>query len=169
MNQIKGKVINVTKRFLSWTAVILWMTLIFYLSHQPATESNKLSAGITEVIIQTIEKVAPNVEFDVRSLNHIIRKNVHFFAYLILGVLVLNALRTSRVRGSRSIALALGICVLYAISDEVHQLFIPGRSGEVRDVVIDTAGASVGVMVYMVVGGVVERRKRLAKNVEENC
>ena len=76
MNQIKGKVINVTKRFLSWTAVILWMTLIFYLSHQPATESNKLSAGITEVIIQTIEKVAPNVEFDVRSLNHIIRKNV---------------------------------------------------------------------------------------------
>ncbi len=158
-----------TKRFLSWTAVILWMALIFYLSHQPATKSNELSAGITEIIIQTIEKVAPNMEFDVRSLNHIIRKNTHFFAYLILGVLVMNALRVSRVRGYRSIALALGICILYAISDEIHQIFIPGRSGEVRDVVIDTAGTSVGIMVYMVVGGVVEKRKRLTKNVEENC
>jgi VanZ family protein len=146
-----------TKRSLSWTAVILWMALIFYLSHQPATESNKLSTEITEIIIQTIERVAPNMEFDVRGLNHIIRKNTHFFAYLILGVLVINALRVSRVRGYRSIALALGICILYAISDEIHQFFIPGRSGEVRDVVIDTAGASVGIMVYMVVGFVKRR------------
>ncbi len=150
-----------TKKSLSWIVVILWMALIFYLSHQPATESDELSTGITEVIIQTVEKVAPGMEIDIRSLNHTIRKNAHFFAYLVLGVLVINALRASGIKGYRSIALALGICILYAISDEVHQLFIPGRSGEVRDVLIDTAGASVGIMVYLVVGRVVERRKNV--------
>ncbi len=81
------------KRIFSWAAVILWMVLIFYLSHQPATESNELSTGITEVIIQTVEKVAPNVEFDIRSLNHIVRKNAHFFAYLVLKNLFEDTLR----------------------------------------------------------------------------
>ena len=87
------------RKFLSWTAVILWMALIFYSSHQPAADSNELSTGIIEVIIQTIEKVAPNMELDIRSLNHIVRKNAHFFAYLVLGVLVINALRVSGVKG----------------------------------------------------------------------
>ena len=154
------------RKILSWTAVILWMALIFYLSHQPAADSNELSTGITEVIIQTIEKVAPNMELDIRSLNHIVRKNAHFFAYLVLGVLVINALRVNGVKGYRSIALALGICILYAISDEVHQLFIPGRSCEVRDVIIDAAGASVGIVVYLVVGKVVGRRKNVSEFIE---
>ncbi len=138
---------------LCWTAVILWMAFIFYLSHQPAEQSNQLSKGITEIIIQTIERVAfivaPDSTFDVRDLNHYVRKNAHFIAYLVLGVLVINALRSSGVKGYRSWALALGICILYAISDEFHQTFIPGRSGEVRDVFIDTAGASVGIFMYV--------------------
>ncbi|MGF7185304.1 VanZ family protein [Desulfitispora alkaliphila] len=144
------------KKSISWAAVILWMVLIFYLSHQPAPESNELSKGITKGVVNTTERVAPNAEFDIRSLNHIIRKNAHFFAYFVLGLLVINALRVSGVNGTRSLILALGICVLYAVSDEVHQLFIPGRSGELRDVLIDSAGASVGIGVYMLVS---KRRK----------
>lgn len=132
--------------------VILWMALIFYLSHQPATESNELSTGITEIIITTVENLFPNAEFDIRGFHHMVRKNAHFIAYFILGVLVINALRISGVRGYQSVVLALGICVPYAISDEMHQLFIPGRSGEVSDVHIDSAGASVGIGVYLVIG-----------------
>ena len=49
-------------KLLSWMAVILWMSLIFYLSHQPAAKSNELSTGITEVIIDTVETVAPHVK-----------------------------------------------------------------------------------------------------------
>ncbi|NLK51330.1 MAG: VanZ family protein [Syntrophomonadaceae bacterium] len=45
------------KKTLSWAAVVFWMALIFYLSHQPATASNELSTGITAVIIQAVEKV----------------------------------------------------------------------------------------------------------------
>lgn len=136
------------KTILPWVLVILWMALIFYLSHQPVVESNNLSTGITEVVADTLEKVKPDIKINLGRLNHIIRKNAHFFAYLILGVLVLNGLRSSGVGGFKAIALALIICVLYAISDEVHQLFVPGRGGQVRDVLIDSIGAVVGIGMY---------------------
>ena len=66
-------------RVFSWTAVILWMVLIFSLSHQPVAQSSELSVGITEVIVEKVEKVSPNVEFNIGSFHHIVRKNAHFF------------------------------------------------------------------------------------------
>ncbi len=141
---------------ISWIAVIAWMGLIFYLSHQPATVSNEISTGVTEIVVKIVGKVIPYGNFDIGSFNHIIRKNAHFFAYLVLGILVINALRKSGVHGYRSIVIALVICVLYAVTDEVHQLFIPGRSGELRDVLIDSAGASVGIGVYLLIFRVVK-------------
>ncbi|NLM05265.1 MAG: VanZ family protein [Clostridiales bacterium] len=77
-----------TRKVISWLLVILWMVLIFYLSQQPATESNSLSTGITERIVAIIERLTSDIDFDVSNFNHIIRKNAHFFAYLILGVCV---------------------------------------------------------------------------------
>ncbi|ABR46681.1 VanZ family protein [Alkaliphilus metalliredigens QYMF] len=139
---------------ISWIAVLLWMGLIFYLSAQPATQSREVSEGVTEIFMQTVERVAPDVaaELDIRMLNYLIRKNAHFFAYLTLGVLVLNGMRRSGVSGIRGIVIAFFICVLYAISDEVHQLYVPGRSGELRDVLIDSAGAMVGIGLYLGLG-----------------
>lgn len=67
------------RKILPWVLVVLWMALIFYLSHQPATESNELSTGITEIIIETVEKIAPDIDLDIGSFNHIIRKNAHFY------------------------------------------------------------------------------------------
>ncbi|RKL68203.1 VanZ family protein [Salipaludibacillus neizhouensis] len=143
----------------SWTAAVSWMALIFYLSHQPATESSELSTGITEVILSTVESIAPNLDVDMSYFNHIVRKNAHFFAYLTLGLLVLHAMRRSGVRGYQGAASALVIGVLYAISDEVHQLFIPGRSGEVRDVLIDSGGASAGIGLYLLVVKIKKMKK----------
>lgn len=137
------------KKILSYTAVILWMLLIFNFSSQVANESNELSTGLTEIIIKTIENIIPNVDFDIGSFNHIVRKNAHFIAYLVLGVLTLNALRRGGVNGYRSLAFAIGLCILYSISDEWHQLFVPGRAGQVRDVIIDSAGAGVGIGAYL--------------------
>ena len=135
------------KKALPWVLVILWMALIFFLSHQPATQSSDLSAGLTEFIMDMIDKLAPNASFDFEPFHHFIRKNAHFFAYLVLGVLLANALRGYK---GRRIALAVLICVLYAMSDEFHQLFIPGRAGQVMDVVIDSAGAVVGILLYQI-------------------
>ena len=134
------------KKLFPWILVILWMALIFYLSHQPATSSSDLSSGITQMIMNIIEKLVPSGSFDFELFHHVIRKNAHFFAYLILGFLVANA-----VWGYKSMAVAILICVLYAMSDEFHQTFIPGRAGQVMDVFIDSAGAIVGVLFYQII------------------
>ena len=137
-------------KIISWLLVILWMALIFNLSNKLAIESNKMSKGITQTIVETLEKVAPNSDIDIEIFNNILRKNAHFFAYLVLGVLVVNGLRNSGIIGYRAFGLAILICVLYAISDEIHQLFVPGRGGQIKDVIIDSAGAVFGIGVYMV-------------------
>jgi VanZ family protein len=133
-----------------WAAVVLWLVFIFYLSAQPVYESNMLSKRVTEVVVETVEKVAPESKLDVNRMNHLLRKNAHFFAYLMLGILMMNLLGRSGVGGTKGIVLALGICVLYAISDEVHQLFVPGRGAQVRDVLIDSAGAIIGIRMYSI-------------------
>jgi VanZ family protein len=135
------------RKIYPWVLVVLWMALIFYLSHKPATESNELSKGITEIIVETVEKVTTDVDIEVERFNHIVRKNAHFFSYLVLGILVTNGLISSEIK--RYIGYALLICVLYAISDEIHQIYVPGRSGQIKDVVIDSAGALAGIGMYM--------------------
>lgn len=155
MNKAKNYQLTIT--ILAWVVVLLWMLLIFNLSSQVAEDSNKLSKGVTKVVTETAERVVPGKDFDINRFNPIVRKNAHFFAYLVLGIFVMNALRRSRVYRWRSLLLALGICALYAISDEVHQLFVAGRGGQVKDVFIDSTGAFVGIGLYNII---LSRRKQ---------
>jgi VanZ family protein len=143
-------------KILSWTAVVLWMLFIFCLSYQPANESNQMSTGITEVIIQTTSKIVPKAELSFHTLNHFVRKSAHFFIYFVLGILTINALRRIGWSDYRCTILALTICVLYAASDELHQLFIPGRSAELRDIFIDSTGAYLGIGFYLMIGHVMK-------------
>ncbi len=133
---------------ISWVAVLLWMALIFFLSHQPAQQSDQLSSGIARFIMDALDMLFQGAEGDFDGFNHIVRKNAHFFAYLVLGLLVTNAMRLSGFQGYRLAGLPLLICVLYASSDEMHQLFVLGRSAQVRDVIIDSAGAGLGSFIH---------------------
>ena len=142
------------KKIISWAAVVLWMGLIFYFSHQPATESAELSRGLTALVLEVVETLVPDLEVDAVGLHSFVRKAAHFVTYFVLGVLVINALVQSGSTGYRSVAWALLVCVLYAISDEFHQTFVPGRSGEVADVLLDSLGSGVGIMVYVGLGRV---------------
>lgn len=144
-------------KIISWTAVILWMAFIFNLSSQVAEQSNELSTGITEIIVEAVERVAPQAELDINTLNHIVRKNAHFLSYLVLGIVVLYALRRSGVQGYKSIAIAAVVCILYAVSDEIHQLFVPGREGQIKDVLIDSSGSAAGIVLYLLVSRIFKR------------
>ena len=97
------------KRFnimIRWVLVILWMVVIFYLSHQPASDSAILSGDLTQMIISNIEKFT-STEIDIDSFHHIVRKNAHFFAYLVLGVLVMNALNHNGAKGYKNIIIGI--------------------------------------------------------------
>ena len=80
-------------------------------------------------------------------LTFLVRKSAHIIAYFILGILMYRALRINirRWRTRTVASFALLSCSLYAVTDEIHQLFVPGRSGELRDVMIDSIAALVGV------------------------
>ncbi|HZK25100.1 MAG TPA: VanZ family protein [Oscillospiraceae bacterium] len=139
-----------TKTILSWALVVLWMCVIFASSSQPALVSAELSTGLTAVLVRTVAKVlqleTPEVEPYLSMFNHLLRKAGHFTVYLILATLVVNALRQSGVTGRRLYLMAFTCCLLYAITDEVHQLFVPGRGGQVRDVLLDSCGALVAIL-----------------------
>lgn len=132
-------------------AVICCMVIIFSLSHQPATQSNDLSTGVTEFIIALMERVAPNATIDLDGINHIVRKNAHFLIYFILGILVSGTLRRLGASRHRVFGWSLLICVVFAMTDEIHQLYVPGRGAQVQDVLLDSAGACLGIGLYALV------------------
>ncbi len=153
----------------SWAITVFWMVLIFNLSAQPAEESNELSLKATEIIIGMVNRVVSVDADDIKILNmangfhYSVRKYAHFFIYFVLGILLMNAFRKSQVSQRKIILLSFGICVIYAITDELHQVFVPGRSGQLTDILIDSAGAALGVMCYLIVS----RRRLHSKNLRK--
>lgn len=126
------------KKVISILLVIAWMIIIFLMSSFTATESTSQSNVIVEFICNL---------FDINNMNIIsliIRKLAHFTEYLILGLLVANMLKYY----DKKVYIGIIICILYAISDEVHQLFVPGRSCQILDMFIDTIGSSTGIIIY---------------------
>jgi VanZ family protein len=124
------------------------MGVIYGLSAQVAVESNALSHGVTEVIVEAVHTVVPSAELNVDTFNHLIRKNAHLFAYLILGFLVSHAFARNGLYGRENARHTLIICVLYALSDEVHQIMVPGRGPAFMDVMIDSLGVCIGLSLY---------------------
>ncbi len=144
-------------RIAPWIPAAVWMLIIFSLSAQPALASNSLSRGVTKIIVETVGKIIPlDIEMStlndiVSQFNHFVRKFAHFSAYAVLGILILFALAKNEIRGKKAFALSLAICIIYAVSDELHQLFVPGRGCQLKDVIIDTSGALIGTAIYKAV------------------
>jgi VanZ family protein len=119
------------------------MILIFLLSN----EVSGTSSGRSEVIVDVLTN-SLRVSLSEDILTFITRKAAHIIAYFILGVLIYSVVRTYKLVTRRAILICIAIALVYAISDEVHQLFVPGRSGEIRDVLIDTSASALGVYIY---------------------
>jgi predicted small integral membrane protein len=73
------------------------------------------------------------------------KKGGHVVGYALLGLAYLYALVPRGLASAQAARVAVLLAILYAVSDEVHQVFVPGRGAGVRDVVIDAVGASLGV------------------------
>lgn len=119
------------------------MFLIFLMSSFDATESTNQSNFIVN-IITNIFKIE-NIEL----LSFIIRKLAHFTEYLILGLLVANMFTKNNINNLYLISIIL--CIIYATSDEIHQLFVPGRACQLRDILIDSIGSITGVYLYKLI------------------
>ena len=126
------------KKFISIILVIIWMIVIFTMSSFTASESSGQSNFIVELIISMFK--FNNIEL----ISLIVRKLAHFIEYFILGLLVFNMIRCY----DKKIYIAIIICILYAISDEIHQLFVVGRSCKIMDMLIDSMGSVSGILLF---------------------
>ena len=141
------------KKIILSILIILWMGLIFFFSNQQAVDSDNVSNGVISKVIDVIEYIKGS-EFTDNELDMIydyavtpVRKTAHFLIYTILGMLVFNLIKQYKVKIKDVIIISILICLFYACTDEIHQLFILGRSGELRDVLIDTLGSIFGIFV----------------------
>lgn len=110
------------------------------MSHTSAAESSGQSGLITNFLSNIL-----NIQ-NTEVLEVIIRKLAHLLEYIVLGILFINCLKDYNI--NKYLLISICLSFLYACSDEIHQLFIPGRSGNVIDVIIDTIGAVIGIFTY---------------------
>ncbi|SFD47581.1 VanZ family protein [Clostridium uliginosum] len=131
------------RKIIYWGLLIGWMTVIFIMSNQPAVVSDKQST----TTIMLLSKMGIHMSSIFGELsNFIIRKISHFLEYMILGILTLNVLGLYYNK-SKIKFIVLLVVFAYACSDEFHQLFIPGREGAIRDVIIDTLGGATSIFI----------------------
>lgn len=146
--------------------ILLLMTSIFLLSSQKSTESAELSSGFCEIaarlIYQKFSTYTPAVQaIIVSGLSKFIRKLAHVTLYALLGALCYLWLH----RKPHNIVISMAICTAYAAFDELHQRFVPGRSGELTDVLIDCFGSACGIVAAFVLLCICYciRRKKIVK------
>ena len=136
-------------------------SIIFNFSNQDGVKSGSLSREITEEVtkhvnsIQTLEKVEK--ERVLNKIEHYIRKLAHFSLYLVLGMITNSLMCTFNLKNNRRIYISLGIGIIYAVSDEFHQIFIPDRTASILDILIDSCGVAVGIFLVFFIVKIHER------------
>lgn len=151
-------------RFIVTMLTLIWMGIIFYFSSQPAVQSASLSGGILRRIQEIVSSIPVMGDaFLVGFTEHILRKGAHMTEYAILGMLLILCMYQYLPEQKRRFRLpaALLAGILYAGSDEFHQTFVPGRSGELRDVLLDSVGVLVGIAVISAILACIRGKKEV--------
>lgn len=150
---------------------LLWMLLIFMMSGADDDESRAQSGSICrflcETFVEGFEDLPPEKQLEIeKSLSFPVRKSAHFAEYTVLGLLLTLTTAAWLPPGQKDpvslqtdlpaadflsartgFVLPFFIGALYAVSDEIHQTFVPGRAGQIRDVLIDSCGVLVGICI----------------------
>lgn len=131
---------------ISWILVAVVAYIIFQFSCDTAEESAEVSGSLLDVII----------EFIGRYISHnMLRKIAHFCEFAALGFFTASAFRFSFCKVKFFFPLIP--CVLYAASDEIHQIFVPGRAFGVFDIFIDSCGSLTGILVFLLLIFIIEK------------
>ena len=129
------------KKLIKWLVLLLWMLVIFLFSSQP--HSGEATKSI-------IENIIPNIKTNslLDMINFIVRKSAHVTEYFILALLTISLLKEYTKKERTILLSSIIFCFIYAMTDEYHQSFVPGRSSLFRDVLIDTSGSLIALLGY---------------------
>ena len=157
------------KRLVLLLILLCWMVLIFWFSSQNSTESASLSSGLLKKLLSLRPDwdslTLAQQRTKIRALHTLFRKLGHFSEYTVLGTISAllgrigfptDDIRQKRVR---YYFVPAGFALLYAVGDEIHQCFVPGRTPLVTDVLIDFAGACLGILLTAAAARMIARHK----------
>lgn len=170
-NQIESKkenkIIKIIYKIISIMLVLAWMSLVFNFSSEVADVSSNTSGQLIRKILLLFSR-----EWQINDLNNAVevlqplaRKLAHFCLYALGGFLIYNVKLSKRTKTNMLISVM--IACLYSISDEFHQLFVPGRSAELRDVFIDTAGSILGCTVFIIINKIFDKFRHNTTNTDK--
>ena len=138
------------KKVIYTVLLIIWLLVIFLFSNQTASKSQSTSDKVASDIVDVVETVTKNEikkdkkESIIESTRFLVRKTAHFTLYFILGIIVYLLFTSYGVK--KTVFYSILFCFLYACSDEIHQLFLDGRTAKILDVCIDTCGSSLAII-----------------------
>lgn len=174
-------------KYLSLVLLLIWMAFIFTFSSENGEYSKNRSIEAASTSINTIKNITrKDADDDIisskkQSIIHnvqpvvkdcsknskivsnlfLIRKSAHIFEYFVLGILMLNVLRYYCKPSFKLVILSAMLCILYACTDEIHQLFVPARTGKIIDVFIDSIGIILGSCFFYLVLKIRLKKNRL--------
>ncbi len=129
-----------------WVPVVVWATCISWFS-TGAFSAQSTNSYIDPVLRYFFGELAPET---FRFAHTIIRKSAHFLEYGVLAILLCRAITEPGARPTPAVVLRVVLwCAAYACLDELHQLFVPKRTGSLYDSLLDTTGATVGALLLL--------------------
>lgn len=136
--------VKINKKILKWILLLSWILIIFIFSSQP------YSGSVTKSMVK---QILPNIKYTslIDLINFTIRKLAHLFEYTLLSLLTISLLKEYTPKEKIILISSLVFCFLYAITDEFHQSLVPGRSCLFKDVLIDTVGSFIGIIIYLTI------------------
>ncbi len=139
-------------RTILWVLTVAWALVIFSFSAQPAEDSSKLSKSVTRQVIQNLPGIrsldAVKQKEAVDEMNSFARKLAHFLIYLVFGILLFLLWKSYPVTILWAFCGSIMVSAVYALTDEIHQIYVPGRKFLLLDIGIDTLGATCGMLLY---------------------
>ena len=129
---------------------VIWLGIIFYNGTRQGEISQKSSKEVVKVVSMFVNIPLEKVDLPstkLKSLNYYVRKNGHFFEYLILSILLCAVVRQFKLYKSSEIFLLLFFLLLFPVLDEFVQKYIPGRTSNTFDIIIDFSGGVLGMVI----------------------
>ncbi|MGI6705912.1 MAG: VanZ family protein [Clostridia bacterium] len=152
-------------KIIRWGMLILWMGVIFFFSSQTGMESSRNNA----LILRILSGMGIDLQWmdSWVNMNLVIRKLAHIIGYFILATLWIRALEDEGRSRARTLLWAGIFSFLYACTDEWHQSFVPQRDPSFRDVLIDSVGICLAILIRLrpfLWRGLGERSEKMVKD-----
>ena len=140
--------------------------IIFSFSNQNGSESKSVSREFVRKIVDTLPQTKNKSESEKRKIvedaQFFVRKLAHFSVYTALGAISMCFVSTYKISDKKRIIFSFGIGFIYAVMDEIHQIFSPGRTARVYDVAIDSVGVIFGILIIVGIINLI-RKSRVKK------